>query len=172
MSRMMLQLFACLLLLSPATALAEPELVPPPREVERHIRIETVRSGYQITLSREGAELLRDGLTVLGDGKPVADAAKKIAKKRNDPELDKQVDFLAMIMKSQAPAIRKALDEKMGPNGAVIKVLGIEKKVEPKLPLLRSAAEVFLPDDWKDMLKTGMTVFSIKPLTWHVEGRK
>ncbi len=172
MSRMMLQLFVGLLFVSPVSAFAEPELGPPPREVQKLIRIDTIKSGYQITLSREGAELVRDGLTLLGDGKAVTDIAKKAAKKRNDPELDKQIDFLALIMKTQAPAIRKALDEKMGPNGAIIKIFGIEKKAEPKLALLKSVSEVFLPEDWKDVLKTGMTVINTKPLWWQVEGRK
>jgi hypothetical protein len=114
-------------IVSPVYAFPEPELGPAPREVQKLIRIDTIKSGYQITLSREGAELVRDGLTLLGDGKAVTDIAKKIAAKRNDPELDKQIDFLALIMKTQAPAIRKALDEKMGPNGAIIKIHGIER---------------------------------------------
>jgi hypothetical protein len=75
-------------------------------------------------------------------------------------------------MKTQAPAIKKSLDEKMGPNGAVIKVLGIEKKRLPERPLLKSVGEAFLPDEWKEVLQTGVTVINTKPLWWRVEGRK
>lgn len=165
----MLQLIASLSLFAPA---AEPELLPQPREVSRLIQIESIRSGYQIILNREGAEMVRDGLALVGDGKAVSDIAKRIAENRDDPELKKQIDFLSIILKSQAPAIKKALDEKMGPNGAVIKVLGIETKKEPKFAALRGAAEAFLPDNWKDVLKTGLTVVNTKPLWWNVEGRK
>lgn len=173
MSRTMLQLFACFATISPLTAADEPdEILPPPREVVKFIQIETIKSGYQITLSREGAELLSGGLGLLGDGKAVTDLAKKASQNRNDPELDKQIEFMALIMKTQAPAIKKALDEKTGPNGAVIKVFGIERKKEPKFPVLRTAAEAFLPEDWKEVLKTGEAVLNLKPLWWRVEGRK
>lgn len=172
MSRMMPQLIAVLVFAAPAYAQPERELLPPPREVVRLIQIETIRSGYQVTLSREGAELLASGLGLVGDGKAISDIAKKIAANRNDPELNKQIDFLALILRTQAPAIKKALDEKAGPNGAVIKVLGIEGKKDPKFKLLRSAADAFLPDDWKDVIRTGEAVLNTKPLWWHVEGRK
>jgi hypothetical protein len=172
MNRTMLPMFAVLAFAVPVTAADDQEVLPPPREVVRLIQIESIKSGYQITLSREGAELLSGGLGLLGDGKAVTDIAKKIAANRNDPELNKQIEFVALILKTQAPAIKKALDEKMGPNGAVIKVFGIEVKKDPKFPLLRSAAEAFLPPDWKDVLKTGETMLNTKPLWWKVEGRK
>jgi hypothetical protein len=171
MSRTMLQLSACVLLIAPAMASAEPEVLPPPREVVRLIHIEAIKSGYQVTLSREGAELLRAGLGLLGDGKAASDIAKQVAKKRNDPELDKQIEFLSLILKTQAPAIKKALDEKAGPNGAVIRVFGIEKKRLPERPLLKSLGEAFLPDDWKEVLQTGVTVINTTPIWWRVEGR-
>lgn len=173
MNRLLMPALACLLLGVPASALADPEVLPPPREVGKFIHIESIKTGgYQITLSREGAEFLRDGLVLLGDGKSVVDIARLVTKKRNDPEVGKQIEFLALILKSQAPAIRKALDEKTGPNGAVIKVYGIEKKRLPAMPLLKSLGEAFLPNDWNDLLKTGITVANTTPLLWRVEERK
>ena len=80
--------------------------------------------------------------------------------------------MMAWVLKTQAPALKKALDENMGAGGAVIRVFGVEKKKLPERPLLKAIGEAFIPDDVKDQIKTGMSILNTVPLCWKVEGRK
>ena len=57
---------------------AEPELLPPPREVECHVTFEKTPAGYQIILSRKASEKMRDALGAVGDGKSVVELIKLV----------------------------------------------------------------------------------------------
>jgi hypothetical protein len=166
-------LLAALIFASPAVA-AEPELLPAPRPVERQVWVEPTPGGYQVTLSRKATDRLVGTLAVVGDGQAVADIAKSVTKDLNDPEAAAKIDMIAWVVKTQAPALRKSLEEKAGPGGAVIRVFGLEKKrIDLKdRPLLKAVGETFLPDDLKDRVKTAMAVANTTPLYWKVEGRK
>jgi len=151
----------------------EPELLPLPREVESHVRFERLPAGYQIILSRKASEKLLGAMTLVGDGRPYTDIAKLAVKELNDPEAERNLDFLAFVLKSQAPALKKSLEEKMGPSGAIVKVFGIEKKLVPEPPpLVKVIGAAFIPKDVQDKLQTGIKVINTTPLYWRVEGRK
>jgi hypothetical protein len=163
-------MIACLVLAGAARA--EPELLPPPREVESHVTFEKTPNGYQIILSRKASERMRDALGVVGDGKSVVELIKLCTKDLNDPDAERKLEVMAWVLKTQAPALKKALDENMGAGGAVIRVFGVEKKKLPERPLLKAIGEAFIPDDVKDQIKTGMSILNTVPLYWKVEGRK
>ncbi|MCE9532058.1 MAG: hypothetical protein K8T89_13175 [Planctomycetes bacterium] len=164
---------AAILLVVPTTAIAEPELAPPPRVAETHVRIEKMVGGYQVILTRKASENLRDALAAIGDGQPYTELAKLAVKELNDPEAEKKINLLAFVVKTQAPSMKKALDEKMGPNGAIIKVFGVENKNVPEPPpIVKAIGEAFLPADIKDKVQTGLKVLNTTPLFWRVEGQK
>jgi hypothetical protein len=169
-----IRLFALLGLVAASSAFAsDPELAPPPRLVESHVQFELNKGGYHVILSRKASEKLRDALAAIGDGKPFTELAKMAVKDLNDPEAEKKIEMLAWIENKQAPALKKSLDELMGPGGAIIKVYGLEKKVIPEPPpLVKALGESFLPADVKEKVQIGMKVVNTSVLYWRVEGRK
>lgn len=156
------------------TALAdEPELAPQPRVVESHVRFERMIGGYQIILTKKATDQLIDALKQVGDGKPYTDLAKLAVKELNDPGAEQKINLLAVVVKSQAPALKKSLEERAGPEGSIIKVYGVESKLVPEPPpLVKGLAEAFIPADVKDKMQTGIKVLNTTPLYWKVEGRK
>jgi hypothetical protein len=171
MSRMMpTLLFATLFV--PTASSAEPEIGPAPRLVERHIQLETMPGGYQILLSRKASENLRDVLATLGDGQAIGDAIKDAVKDLNDPDAKAKLEMLAWAVKTQAPAMKKALDDKMGLGGATIRVYGMEKKRIPDRPLLTAFGDAFIPAQINSQIKSGIKMINTTPLYWKVEGRK
>jgi hypothetical protein len=166
-------LAAAALFISPLAAVAEPELLPQPRLVESHVRLEMTKTGYNIILTRKAAEKLACALAAVGDGTPYTEVAKLTVRELNDPDAEKKVDLLAAIIKSQAPALTKSLKDKMGEGGAIIKVVGIENKIIPEPPpLAKAIGEAFLPEKLKEKMKNGIKVINTMPLYWTVEGRK
>ena len=172
MNRLLCWLCVSVLLLVSSHSRAEPELAPPPRLVESHVRFEPMVGGYQIILTRKASEKLRDALTAVGDGKPYTELAKLAVKELNDPDAEKKIDMLAFIVRTQAPSMKKSLDENMGAGGAVIKVFGLENKRIPDRPLLKAFGEAFIPPDVREKMETGIKVINTTPLYWRVEGRK
>ncbi len=157
----------------PVSARAEPELAPSPRLVESHVQIERIIGGYQIILTRKASEKLRDALAVIGDGKPYTDLGKLAVKELNDPDAEKKYDLLAFVVKTQCPALKKSLDEKMGPGGAIIKIYGVENKLIPDPPpLAKAIIALAVPAKFKEKMDTGLKVINTTPLVWKVEGRK
>lgn len=173
MTRMMPLLFAIACLAFPAALRAEPELLPQPRIAESQVHFAKMTGGYQVTLTRKAAETLRDLLPNSEEGKKYSELIKQAAKDLNDPDSEKKLEMLAFVVKSQAPALKKSLTEKMGPSGATIRVYGLENKVLPDPPpLVKALGEAFIPSEIKDMIKTGTAVIGTTPLHWKVEGRK
>ena len=169
MSRMMLPL--CLILAAvPALAVEPPS---PLRELDKHVRVDAIKGGYQIQLSVQATETLRDGLAIIADGKTFAELARQFAKKLEDPELEKKIDLLAIVVQTQAPLLRKALDDKAGPNGTIIKVFGVERKLIPEPPpAAKAIGAAFLPKDVQDRINGVIAVANTTPLLWRVEPRK
>lgn len=162
----------CAIISGAGVVRGEPELAPPPRLAEPHLQMEKLTGGYQLILSREAAEHLRDALDSVKDGTAFTDIAKEVVKGWDDPEASAKLELIAGMIKTQAPALKKALDEKMGPRGAIIRVYGLEKQRTPKRPVLRAVGGAFIPDDVKERIKNGMTVINTTPLYWRVEGRE
>jgi hypothetical protein len=159
----------CSLVLAQCARSVEPELAPPPRLCESHVRFERTLGGYQVILTRKASEKLSHALKVVGDGTPGTEFAKLAVKELNDPEAEKKVEFLAFIVKSQAPALKKSLDEQMGPQGAIIKVFGVDNKLVPEPPPI---ARAFIPLKIREKMDTGLKVLNTTPLYWKIEGRK
>jgi hypothetical protein len=149
------------------------ELGPAPRVASPAIRVEAITGGYQIALSREAAQQLRDLLVEVGDGSPYARLGKAILRKADKPEWEKTFDLVAFIVRTQAPALRKSIDDKLGPEGVFIKVLGIETDRVPvkSRPIAKAAIEAFMPADVKEKARTVVRVINTTPLYWRVETR-
>lgn len=165
--------YAFFAMLVPSFAFAEPEVGPLPRVVESSVRIEPMKGGYQIILSRQATESLRNGLAVVNDGKPYTAFAKLAIKELNDPEIEKHFDMLTFVIRTQAPAMKKSLDERMGPEGAIIKVYTVEtKRVREPDPVVKALAAAFVPKNINEKLQTGFKLANSTPIFWRVEGRK
>ena len=162
-----------LLLLVPTSASAAPELAPTPRIAETHVWLDTIKGGYQISLSASAAANLRNALDLVGDGKSYTDIARAAVKNLNDPEAERKLDLMAFVLRTQAPALKKAIEEKTGINGVVIKVFGIEnKKFKNPRPVLWSIGAGFIPPEIRGQIETGAVVVNTIPLIWRVEERK
>lgn len=172
MRRMTPSLLIAFCFVPTATAADQSEVLPPPRLVEYHVSFEVTRGGYQVILSRKATDRLLEALTDVGDGKAIADLTKAAAKDLNDPKAEATLELIGWVIKTQAPALKKALDEKAGPGGAVIRVYGLEQKRMPERPVIKAAIEAFAPDKVKDYIKTTAAVVNTTPLYWKVEGRK
>jgi hypothetical protein len=172
-------LFATLFVVSAASA--DVERLPMPRVVEKPVRVELLKAGYQVTLTRPAAEQLRDLLNASNDEKKLAESLREMAKDdQRDERVAAQLKLLALIA-GQMPALKKTLAEKMGPEGAVIRVYGVEKKklfakdrpiLEGIVEAVRGALPAVLPPDAGDVVKTALAVAKTTPVYWTIEGRK
>src|SRR5262245_53700371 len=100
------------------------ERAPAPRETFLPVQIVAVKGGYQVYLNRSMAEFLREALED-ADEKEIAAMIKKRAKakkegERPDEQAAATLEMLAFTVASQLPGFKKALAEKMGPNGVII----------------------------------------------------
>jgi hypothetical protein len=174
------------LLASPAT-IQPPvlEIAQPPRVVYPPVQIAAVKGGYQVYLNRPTAEWLNDALEN-ADAKDIAARLKKRAgdKKEADPpdeEAAKTLEMIAFAVSTQLPGFRKALGEKMGTNGAVIMLTGLQSptvKFKKPRPKLEKAVEVvgsvmpLLPEEAREIVEAMRAVARTKPLFWKVEPRE
>jgi hypothetical protein len=174
------------LLVSPAT-IQPPvlEIAPSPRVVDPPVQIEAVKGGYRVYLNRPTAERLANALEGV-DPKDVAAALKKRAKDKKDAdppdeEAAKTLEMIAFAVSTQLPGFRKSLGEKMGTNGAVITLTGLQSptvKFKKPRPKLEKAAEVvrgvmpLLPEESREVVEAMRAVARTKPLFWKVEPRE
>jgi hypothetical protein len=170
-------------LFSSAARADELPVAPPPREPSPPVSVAAIKNGYTVTLNRETAELLRDGLNGT-DEKELAATLRKFAKdkKAADPD-DKTaatLELVAFVVSSQLPGFKKSLTENIGPRGTVITLAGLQAdKVKlPNHPRLEQALATvrgvmpLLPDDAKDVLEAIRAVGRTTPLFWKVEPRE
>jgi len=146
---------------------------------EPPVRFETIKNGYQVTLTRPAAEKLRAALDVVEDEKELADALREVAKSPSakDASTSATLEIVAAVLASQVPQFKKSLADNLGANGVVVRVYGLQRdKVLAKpRPILKRAVEVareVLPDDAKGQLDAILTAARTTPLTWKVEPRK
>lgn len=158
----------------PGGAPAQDELpAPPPPPV----RIEAIPGGYTIALNRSTAELLARALEN-ADEKQLAETIRAEAAKRKetDPETAAKLELLAFVVKGQLPAFKKDLGEKMGPNGVVIRVTGLQQPtVKFKRPALQRAADItrqitpLLPPEAQMTVDALGAIARTTPLIWKLE---
>ncbi|HJZ58663.1 MAG TPA: hypothetical protein VKE74_27220 [Gemmataceae bacterium] len=158
-----------------AVAQEPPPLPPPPPPV----RIEPVPNGYQITLNRPAAELLQKGLDS-ADEKQIAATIREEAKKQKDIDPDEaaKLELIAFLVSSQVPKFRQELHDKMGANGVVIRVSGLQQptvKFKKPRPVLERGAMVvrgvtpLLPPDAQMTIEGLRAMARTTPLTWKIE---
>ena len=88
--------------------------------------------------------------------------------------------MIAFAVSTQLPGFRKSLGEKMGMNGAVITLTGLQsqtvefKKPRPKLEktveVVRGVMPL-LPEESREVVEAMRAVARTKPLFWKVEPR-
>lgn len=160
------------------------EIAPFPRVHYPPVQIEAVKGGYRIYLNRPMAERLAEALEGV-DAKDVAAMLRSRAKDRKeadppDEEAAKTLEMIAFAVSTQLPGFRKALGEKMGTNGAVITLTGLQSptvKFKKPRPKLEKTAEVvrgvmpLLPEESREVVEAMRAVARTKPLFWKVEPR-
>ena len=153
----------------------DPELLPAPKASGPHFQIEELANGVQLTLSPEGTTLLRE-LLKDSEGKDFTILKGMASRMREKGNVEAAVNLENAIkmMKAQGPSLRKALDDKSGPNGAVIKVFGIDKKKGALMdrPVLKAVVEQFVPPEAQKELKAVQRAIDMTPLWFRVEPRK
>jgi hypothetical protein len=159
------------------SARAQDEPVGPPLPPPPPVRIEAIPNGYQIFLNRPTAELLLSAVES-ADEKQLSAAIRDEAAKRKDvdPDTAAKLELIAFVVNSQLPAFRKELKAKMGPNGVLIRVTGLQQPmVKFKRPAMERAAGVvrqvkpLLPQDAQDTIEAMRAMGRTTPLTWKVE---
>jgi hypothetical protein len=161
------------------------DVAPFPRAAFPPVQIVPVKGGYQVYLDRQMAERLADALEGV-DSKDVAAKLRQRAKEKKDadpPDEDaaRTLEMIAFAVSTQLPGFKKALAEKMGPNGAVITLTGFQSrtvKFKKPRPKLEKAAEVargvmpLLPEEAREVVEAMRAVARTKPLFWKVEPRE
>jgi hypothetical protein len=143
-----------------------------------------VPNGYQVSLNRQTAELLRDALGRV-DEKDLAASLKKAAKDRKEANPDddtaRTLELLAFAAATQLPGFKKALAENMGPGGVVVTVTGLQApaiKFKKPRPILEAGFGMMrrvmplLPEEARDAVEAMRAVARTTPLFWKVEPRE
>src|SRR5204863_9446841 len=102
---------------------------------------------------------------------------KSEREKDEDSERAARLDVIALVLSGQVPQLRKAMQDNIGPNGATIRVWGLQrenvlKKPRPRLRQIIEGVKAALPDDAKAAVDGVMAAAKTTPLTWKVEPRK
>jgi hypothetical protein len=146
---------------------------------ELPVRFESIKGGYQVTMTRAAAEKFRDALDVIRDEKSLAEALREAAKSpaAKDAGTSPALEVVALVLSTQVPQFKKSLAENLGANGVVVRVYGLQrdKLFRKPRPILQRAVEVareVLPDDAKGQLDAVLTAAKTTPLVWKVEPRK
>jgi hypothetical protein len=147
---------------------------------ERPVRFEALKDGYRVTLTRPAALKFLDALETT-DEESLADTLRDLAKaakgKDAESETAATLEVVALVLSSQIPQLREAVRENVGPNGATIRVWGLQrdtilKKPRPRLRKVIEGVKAALPDDAKATVDGVLTAARTTPLTWKVEPRK
>lgn len=146
---------------------------------EPPVRFETIKGGYQVTLTRPATDKFRDALDAVQDEKALADSLRDVAKTpaAKDAGTSPTLEIVAIVLAGQLPQFKKALADNLGENGVTIRVYGLqrEKVLAKPRPILQRAVAVareVLPDDAKGQLEAVLTAARTTPLMWKVEPRK
>jgi hypothetical protein len=158
------------------------EVAPAPRPAAPPFSVVAIKGGYQVTLNRKSAEMLRDALEQT-DEKQLAEKLKKKAQERKeanpDDETVKTLEMAAFGVAAQLPGFKKSLAENMGPNGVVITMTGFQApQVKFKRPLFAKAAGVvraampLMSDEARETIEGLSAMARTTPLVWKVEPRE
>ncbi len=160
------------------------EIAPTPHTPAPRVAITPVKGGYQVSLNRATAELLRDALDK-ADEKSIAAQLRKMAQDKKEANPDDQtaltLEGVAIVVSSQLPAFKKSLGEQMGPGGVVITLTGLQSptvKFKKPRPRLEKAAEVvrgvmpLLPDEAREVIESLRAVARTTPIFWKIEPRE
>lgn len=168
---------------APGANSTEVEVAPAPRVVVPAIQLFPAPGGFQIALSRPAAIILRDTLDTAADEKQISKMLRENAKLQrekapgvNDASAAK-LELLAFLVSSQVPGFKKALHERLGTNGVVIQVMGIQRKTVFKKPrpILEKGLEIagrimteFSPEEVGRTFEAAKAMAKTTPLSWTV----
>jgi hypothetical protein len=169
-------------------AIVQPDVIdiaPAPHAPTPPVQIVPVKGGYQVYLNRPMAERLADALGG-ADEKEIAAKLKKRAKEKKeadppDEQAAATLEMIAFAVSTQLPGFKKALAEKMGPNGVVVTLTGFQSptvKFKKPRPTLERGVEVvrgvmpLLPEEAREVVEAMRAVARTKPLFWKVEPRE
>jgi len=148
---------------------------------EPPVRVESLKDGYRVILSRPAAEKFRSLLDTVQDEKALAESLRGMAKDKREENPDSDtaatLEIVALVVGNQVPALKKALDEHTGPAGATIRVYGLKrenilKRPRPRLRRIAETVKGALPDDARATVEGVMEAARTTPLVWTVEPRK
>lgn len=159
------------------------EAAPAPRRVVPAIQMFPAPGGFQIALSRPVAEILRDTLDTAGDDKQIAKLLRESAQLKreagteDDKLLAARLELIAFVVSSQLPGFKKSLHERMGVNGVVIQVMGIQRErifrkprpiLEAGLKIASQVVTEFSPEEVGRTLEAAKAMARTTPLSWSV----
>jgi hypothetical protein len=149
----------------------EPELGPMPREALPSFKVEKITAGYQVTLSRENAELLLSMLKKIKNEDAIGELLRMATKDVTEPENVAKIEYLFLAITKETPAFRKALEEKLKDNekGVVITVYGVVQGKER--PVLKSIGKAFLPKDINEKAEGIMTIVRTRAALWRIDSK-
>lgn len=159
------------------------ELAPMPRKVVSAIGLKPIDGGFQLALSKPVAQTLSQTLDLAANEQEITQLLRDCAELRkqglaaDDPLAAARLELLALVISRQLPAFKTALREKMGANGVVIQVKGLQRPrlFSPSRPFLefgvkmatRIVVEV-TPEEVGQTLAAVQAIARTTPLHWTV----
>lgn len=159
------------------------ETAPAPRRVVPAIQMFPAAGGFQIALSRPAAEILRDTLDTAANEREIAKLLrenaqlKREAGSEDDKLLAARLELVAFVVSSQLPGFKKSLHDRMGTNGVVIQVMGIQRErifrkprpiLEAGLKIASQVVNELSPEEVGRTLEAAKAMARTTPLSWSV----
>jgi hypothetical protein len=148
----------------------EIELLPPPRVAEPPLKFEKITGGFQVSMSRTNAERLLDTMKMVKNEEALGDLIKSVGANSTDEYTQALTIYWTHVVTKEMPAFKKALEQKMGPNGVVVKMYGFDRTKER--PVLKAIGKAFLPKEVQEQAQGIMAMVNTKALFWRIESRE
>lgn len=159
------------------------ELAPMPRKVVSAVELKPIDGGFQLALSKPLAQTLSRTLDVAADEQDITQLLRDCAQLRkqglnaDDPLSAARLELLALVVSRQLPAFKTALRDKMGANGVVIQVKGLQRPrlFSPSRPFLEAGVKMasrvvaeFTPEEVGQTLAAVQAIARTTPLHWTI----
>lgn len=167
-----------MLIALPTFGQEQPEPLPTPEAPEPRrllgplpeMRFELTKTGYEVILDRAAAERMLKRLQNT-DPEQVGDTIRRKKVLDRDDETRAQTEMIAVAVTKDLPRFIEELEKKTGPGGAVIKMIGAEKKPEQDRPVLKFLADRMQPDR-RERAEKLIKIARIQPVYWKIEPRE
>ena len=158
------------------------ETAPAPRLAVPAVQLFPSPGGFQIALSRPMAILLRDTLDTAASDKEIARLLRENAQLKREaggdgPAQAARLEFLAFVVSSQLPTFKKSMHERMGTNGVVIQVMGLQRErlFRKPRPILEAGVRITekvlaetSPEEVGRTFEAAKAMIRTTPLSWSV----